>query len=339
LQTPNNYQNSGQFLEAWVWSKLNTGNFYGLKVRDNRNVVIAIYPLDPFRVAPKVATDGSVAVFYELSPDNMSGITESIMVPAREIIHDRYNTMNHPMVGTSPLFAAGAAAAGGLGMANSTARFFKNGAQPSGVLSAPGQIDPDTAKRLEDKWETDFQGENVGKIAVLGSGLEFKIMQMSMVDAQVAELMKWSATQICSVFHMPPWKVALDVWPRGIVNVSALNVDYLTSCLQSYIEAIERCLTSGLGLASGYSVGLDEAGLLRLDPAGMVEMLARAVGSGQMTPNEARAKLNLPPVAGGDQCYLQQQNFSLAALAKRDALANPFGAGAPALPPPAAAAE
>ena len=31
------------------------------------------------------------------------------------------------------------------------------------------------------------------------------------------------------------------------------------------------------------------------------------------------------PVEGGDTPYLQQQNFALAALAKRDGTANPFG--------------
>jgi phage portal protein BeeE len=38
-----------------------------------------------------------------------------------------------------------------------------------------------------------------------------------------------------------------------------------------------------------------------------------------MTPNEAARRLNLPPVAGGDAVYRQQQDFSLEALAKRDA--------------------
>lgn len=339
LSQPNSYQDRGQFLESWIWSKLNTGNAYLLKQRDGRGVVVALYPLDPFRVLPLVSTDNTSQVFYQLSADNLTpGLTAetSIVVPAREIVHDRMNTLHHPLVGVSPLFAAGAAAAGGLAMANSSARFFQKGQTLSGVLTAPGAIDPDTAKRLEDRWDNDFAGsENAGKIAVLGSGLEFKTMQLSMVDSQIVELMKWSSAQICSVFAMPQWKISLDTWPRGIIDVASLNVEYLSACLQRYIEATERCLTAGLGLGNGMSVALDETGLLRMNPAAMVAMLAQAVGSAQMTPNEARAKLNLPPVPGGDQCFLQQQNFSLEALAKRDALANPFGAGQPALPPPA----
>ena len=54
-----------------------------------------------------------------------------------------------------------------------------------------------------------------------------------------------------------------------------------------------------------------------------------AVG-GVMSPNKGR---ELRPQAGqgGESPYLQQQNFSLAALAKRDAQADPF---APNTPPP-----
>ena len=37
-----------------------------------------------------------------------------------------------------------------------------------------------------------------------------------------------------------------------------------------------------------------------------------------MAPNEARMKRNMPPVPGGASPYLQQQNYSLAALDKRD---------------------
>jgi FtsZ-binding cell division protein ZapB len=49
-----------------------------------------------------------------------------------------------------------------------------------------------------------------------------------------------------------------------------------------------------------------------------------------MAPNEARFKENLPSVVGGDSCYLQQQNYSLEALAKRDAQQDPFTKGQPA---------
>ena len=47
--------------------------------------------------------------------------------------------------------------------------------------------------------------------------------------------------------------------------------------------------------------------------------------SGIMSPNEARATLGLAPVLGGESPLMQQQNYSLAALARRDSADNPFG--------------
>lgn len=50
--------------------------------------------------------------------------------------------------------------------------------------------------------------------------------------------------------------------------------------------------------------------------------------SGIFSPNEARATLGLPPVVGGESPLMQQQNYSLSALAKRDN-DNPFGTSEP----------
>ena len=56
-----------------------------------------------------------------------------------------------------------------------------------------------------------------------------------------------------------------------------------------------------------------------------------------MSPNEARASENMLPVVGGESPMIQQQNYSLAALAKRDAREDPFASAPqpdanPALP-------
>ncbi len=61
-----------------------------------------------------------------------------------------------------------------------------------------------------------------------------------------------------------------------------------------------------------------------MDGSTLVKTLRDAADGSLMTPDEARQRLNLPPLPGGDQLYKQQQNYSLGALAKRDALPNPF---------------
>jgi phage portal protein BeeE len=63
---------------------------------------------------------------------------------------------------------------------------------------------------------------------------------------------------------------------------------------------------------------LDVDALLRMDTISRFDSYGKAIGAGWMTPNEARRRESMPPIDGGDQCYLQQQNYALSALAKRD---------------------
>jgi HK97 family phage portal protein len=334
LRKPNRFQNRIKFYEQWVVSKLLHGNTYVLKERDARGVVVAMYILDPRRTKPLVTPDG--AVYYEIYRDLLAGVSEDrLIVPASEIIHDVMVPLYHPLCGVSPLTACGQAAVQGMSIQNSSTKFFENGAKPGGVLTAPGTIDEVTAARFKREWEEKFSGANAGRVAVLGDGLKYESMTVNAVDAQLIEQLKWSAETVCSTFHVPAYKVGIGA-PPAYNNIEALERQYYAQCLQKLFECVELCLDEGLGLVDvqGHSYGaeFDLDDLLRMDTATLVEAEAKAVAGGFKKPNEARKRLNLTPVAGGDTPYLQQQNYSLAALAKRDSQANPFAATTPAAP-------
>jgi phage portal protein BeeE len=158
-------------------------------------------------------------------------------------------------------------------------------------------------------------------------------MSLSAVDAQLIDQLKLTAEMVCSVFHVPPYKVGIGSMPVQS-TVESLNIEYYGQALQRLIEDGEACFDRGIGLANDLGVEFDLDGLLRMDTPSKVTAMRDAVGSAVFSPNEARRKFDLPPVEGGDSPYLQQQNFSLSALAKRDAQVDPFSpsAGAPAAP-------
>ena len=331
LRKPNRFQTRIQFFENWVLSKLQRGNAYILKERDGRGVVVRFYVLDPTLVAPLVADDGSV--YYELLVDRLAGVEERVIVPAREIIHDRFNCFFHPLVGLSPIFANGLSAMQGLSIQNNSASFFANGSQPGGILTAPGAIDQATADRLKAHWDSNYTGKNRGKVAVLGDGLKFEAMAAKATDSQLIEQLKWSAEVVCSTYHVPSYMVGVGQAP-AYNNIEALNSQYYTQCLQILLESIELCLDEGLGTGETLGTEFDLDQLLKMDSATMMEVLDKS--SGKLTPNEQRKKLGLKPVAGGNSPMLQQQNFSLEALAKRDQQTDPFGtapAPSPVEPP------
>jgi HK97 family phage portal protein len=320
LLKPNRYQNRIQFFDEWLGCKLIHGNTYVLKERDARGVVTDLYCLNPWRTKVLVAPDGSI--WYEIQPDELRGITgDFVRVPASEIIHDRYKPLYHPLCGISPISACALSGALGISIAMNSAKFFKNASRPGGVLTAPERITDETAQRLKLHWEQNYTGENSGRIAVLGDGLKFEVMKETAVDAQLIEQLKLSGENVCTAFGVPPYMIGIGP-PPNFNNIEALTQQYYSQCLQNLIETIELLLDEGLGLVNvtGHTYGtefdLDE--LLRMDTATKSKTWGDLVKQGIAAPNEARAAFDLMPVDGGDSVYMQQQNYSLEALAKRD---------------------
>ena len=335
LRKPNRYQTRIKFVEQWILSKLTFGNTYVLKQRDQRGVVVALYVLDPQRVTVLVAPDGSV--WYELKRDDLAGRPDDpVPVPASEIIHDVMVPLYHPLVGVSPITACGLAAVMGLKIQTNSATLFANGSNPGGALTAPGVINEDTAQRLSDYWNNNFTGANVGKVAVLGDGLKYEPMAITASDAQLIDQLKWTSETVCSVFHVPPYMVGVGP-PPNYNNIEALNQQYYSQCLQALVEAFELVLDEGLELPKPYGTEFDLDDLLRMDSQTMMDVIARGVSAAIYSPNEGRAKVNLKPTPGGDTPYLQQQNYSLEALNRRDTqpapatgtITQPFAADGP----------
>ncbi|EIC82157.1 phage portal protein [Serratia sp. M24T3] len=327
LDKPNAIQTRIQFYENWVVSKLISGNTYVLKIRDASGVINQLRILDPGRVQPMVSDDG--AVFYQLMADNIAGLTESIIVPAREIIHDRFNCLFHPLVGLSPIFACGMSAMHGHYIQNSNANFFKNGGKPAGIITIPGRIDQDTVLKIKEAWEAGYSGENAGRTAVLSDGAGYTTMAMTAADSQVVEQLQLTAEIICSTFHVPLYKVGLGT-PPTYNNIEALDQQYYSQCLQTFIESIELLIDEGLDLDKKTCTEFDLNALLRMDTSARYKSHSDAISGGWLAPNEARKKENLPPVIGGGSPLIQQQNYSLEALAKRDAKDDPFATGSSA---------
>jgi HK97 family phage portal protein len=333
LRKPNAYQTRIQFIRHWLLSKLLHGNAYILKVRDGRGIVAAMYVLDPRKVLPLVTPDG--AVYYQIGSDYLTRVPTGIAAaPATEIIHDRGATLWHPLVGIAPLYAAALSGALGLRIQRNSAAFFENMSRPSGVLTAPKTITEPTAERLKKDWKEHFSGTKIGGLAVLGDGMKYEPMAVVAEQAQLAEQFEMSAMDVATAFAMPPYKIGHGPMPTNN-NVQALNLQYHADCLQTYIEDIEALLDEGVEVPDRYGIEFDLDGLLRMDSLTQMDVLSKGVGGTILSPNEARQRLNRRPKRGGDSLFIQQQNYSVEAIAKRDEKPDPFKA---ASPPPAPAA-
>lgn len=314
LTKPNGFQNRIQFFESWINSKMVRGNAYILLGRNRDQRVVSMHVLNPDLVLPMVTPDGEV--FYQLGVDNLSGVTENaVVVPASEIIHDRFNCLCHPLVGLSPIYACGLAAYNGLKIQHNSAKFFQNMGRPSGILTAPGAIKQETAAALKEAWEANYSGDNYGRIAVLGDDMKYEPLSLTAEESELVEQLRLTAEIVCSCFHVPKYKVIGDA--PTVNNIEALEQAYYSQCLQVLIESIELCLDEGLGTPEKQGVEFDLDVLLRMDSKTQVETLTAAIKGGLDTPNEARKRRNQPPLEGGNTVWLQQQQWPMEVLAMR----------------------
>jgi HK97 family phage portal protein len=323
LRKPNGYQTAQQFREAWILSKLMHGNTYVLKVRDNRGIVTDVYVLDPCRTMPLVSDSGDVYYQLQLStsenllPANYPAST--IVVPAREIIHDRFNCYHHQLIGVPPLCAAYWPALKNLKILKSATEFFNNNAQPGGILTAPAGMSEEDAQAIQSYWASAYSGNNAGKVAVIGADMKFTAFAMKSADSQLVEQMKYSDEQICQPFRIKPYKIGIGNPPGGWKS-DDVNVEYHSDALSPLIEAMENLLMEGLGISKPLEIWLDTEPLWRMDEGKLAEVQTKLVQGMVRKPDEARRKFNDPPTPGGDTLWGQHQDYPLGMLANRSDL-------------------
>ena len=209
-------------------------------------------------------------------------------------------------------------------MGRHQSRLFGRGAKPSGVLKHPSKISPEAAMRLKAQFEQDHAGDASGRTLLLEEGLEFTQTSLNSTDAQFLELRRFAAQDVARAFKVPATLVGdfeRAVWS----NVIELNRQFVQQCLLPWAEAWQAALSRVLLTPAERETHFIEAvfdDLLRADWAARFSSYAQAVGGPWMTPNEARALENRPPIEGGDE-LLRQAGQTGAGVKPDDAPAEP----------------
>lgn len=203
---PNPEMTSFVFRETLMTHLLLWGNAYAQIIRNGKGEVIALYPLMPNRMT--VDRDSSGNLYYKY----YRGSDEAIRSKEYEVILSPYDVLHIPglgfdgLVGYSPI----AMAKNAIGLAIATeefgAKFFANGAAPSGVLEHPGTIKDPT--KVREAWQSQFGGSsNSGKVAVLEEGMKYTPISISPEQAQFLETRKFQINEIARIFRVPPHMV------------------------------------------------------------------------------------------------------------------------------------
>jgi HK97 family phage portal protein len=196
--------------------------------------------------------------------------------------------------------------------------FLKNGARPSLAFVAPKDVKytPEAKERLRESAEKLYAGEeNVGRIMFMFDGMEPKPFSVTPADAQILEQMKYGRAEIGAMYGVPLYFMNDADKAATFASAESFNrnfVDYGIGplCVRIQSAVKHALLQSDKGI--GIKFNLDA--LLQGDSQARINYIRTAIFAGVMTPNEGRAKLNLPPKPGGDDLIIQSNNTLLSAL-------------------------
>lgn len=193
----------------------------------------------------------------------------------------------------------------GLGMAAEQfgSKFFGNGAHLSGVVEIPGDLDIERARKLKESFESRHSGmSNAHMVGVLTGGAQFKPISVTPEDAQFLGTRAAQNLDLAMAFGVPPHMLGqvdrTTSWGKGIEEQ---KLGFLNFTLSDWAGRIEDAWSAML--PRPYIARFDLDAFLRADTSTRYSTYATARTVSLLTPNEARAKENLPPLPGGDNLF------------------------------------
>lgn len=315
LADPNDDMTQFDLIEATVASRMLYDETYWYVGRDNdapsgwviRHIpttwVIGTLGQTAFNVAKyKVAIPGSSGQWTEIDAENM-------------IVFRGWNPVD-PKSGVSPVHALKTILAEQIHGQVFRDQMWKRGGRVGSYLTRPvaaprwtdnGPDGTSPRKRFIEQWTNAYAGDNAsnaGGTPLLEDGMELKQIAFNAKDNQYVEGVKLSLETCAQVYFVNPTMVGI-LDNANYANVrefrKALYGDNLGPEIERTVQRINKKLVPKMAdplkvycefnLQTKLAGSFEEQG----------DMLQKAVGGPYMTRNEARARLNMPRVEGGDE--------------------------------------
>ena len=294
---PNPEMTSFSFWEAMMTHLLLWGNAYAQVVRDGKNNVLCLYPLLPENVEIDRTDGGEIYYTYHAYTNEKPGETNKDIIFRRdEVLHIPGLSFNG-LVGFSPIAMMKNALGTTMAVERYGSSFFRNGAQPSGVLEHPGVLkNPD---KIRENWSAVYGGaNNAHKVAVLEEGMAYKAISLPPEDSQFLSTREFGVEEICRIFRVPPHMVQ-DLKRATFSNIEHQSIDFVVHTLDPWLVRIERAIVKDLLVEDekdDYFPKFNVDGLLRGDYQSRMQGYSVGIANGIISPNEARQKENMQPI-------------------------------------------
>lgn len=257
--------------------------------------------LDPARVQPLRNTDNG-EIWYQIALDNGEQVT----------VHNSYvialfHMSTDGVTGISPIDVLS-------GTLNYDAKVRDvsvsqlEGIKDSIVLTFPTGLSKEKREEHTNAF-LDAYRRSRGNLIVLDSGITADKITGSLVDTHVLDVDNITKRKVATVYNMPP-RMLGDGQASGYSTSEQDMAEFLKLTIQPIVkqweETFNRKLLTYKEVCQGYGFRFDMAELERGDTNAMSEKHAKAIRSGNMSPNEARREDGLPPKPFGDELLMSR---------------------------------
>ena len=187
-------------------------------------------------------------------------------------------------------------------------KLYSSGFTAKAVLNYTADLSTENEKKylrhIEQYASGQFKEEGIENIIPIPFGSKLEPLNMKLTDSEFLEVKKYTAIQIASAFGIKPTQIG-DYSKASYASAEAQNLAFYVDTLLYIVKEYEEELTFKLltddqrrkGMYFKFNIDV----ILRADFNSKVQALSTAVNSFLMTPNEARSKLDLGKVSGGDR--------------------------------------
>ncbi len=312
----NPHMNSFTWKERMQYHAMVWGNAYCFRQKNAIGQTVALWPLNPELVTPKVLADSSLVYEYR-------GANGQVTTYRQDEVFHLPGFGFDSVKGYSLLEIARETIGLGLSQQEFTNRFLSNGAHLGGLLTTEKDLSDAARARLRTQFSKFHSGvANSGSFAVLEEGMDYKTLGMPLADAQFLESKIFQIQEIARILNISPYKLK-DYSHATFSNIEHLGIEYATDTIRPWAERWEAAIDTQLldEAEQDYSfVEFDLGSIMRGDIKSQNEAYNVARNGGWMNADEIRYRQGLNPIGNPavGQMYWRPQNMADAAAVPID---------------------
>ncbi|MEK9767830.1 MAG: phage portal protein [Betaproteobacteria bacterium] len=327
LNRPNPVQSGVEYFQALYSYLLLSGNSYAIRT-DVAGEPKELYLLRPDRMRIKAGKtqmpdgyeyvlNGRVVESYEADPEDGNSVVKHFKM---------FNPLDD-FYGCSPLMAASVDIDQHNEVAKHNISLLMNGARPSGAVifkplndrGVPMQLTDSQRMQLREDMDNKLKGTvNAGRPLLLEGDFDWKEMGLSPKDMDFLQQRHMASKDIALVFGVPSQLIGVPD-SQTYANVQEARLALYEETIIPLARRVENDINEWLAPQFGEEIrvtyDIDSIPAMTERRRRVYENVVAAVREGIITRNEARDRLGMEPIDGGDDIYIAANLFPLGSTA------------------------